>query len=99
MSETLKEIINKLWIVPDNAEWTPKTDTVELGDFRRWSKSHDIEILGFTSALIDDARFRVEPPLTPNEYKSFVTHYYERCLKEDLTASGLSRDTRLVRRW
>ena len=83
MSETLQAIINKLWIAPDNAQWTPKTDTVLLGDFRRWSKSHDIEILGFTSALVDDARFRVEPPLTPNEYKGFVTHYYERCLKED----------------
>ena len=83
MSETLREIINKLWIAPDDAEWTPKTDTVQLGDVRRWSKSEDIEILGFTSALIDDARFRIEPPLTPTEYKVFVIHYYERCLKED----------------
>jgi hypothetical protein len=56
---------------------------VQLGDVRRWSKSDDIEILGFTSALIHDARFRIEPPLAPNEYKAFVTHYYERCLKED----------------
>ena len=55
MSETLQEIINKLWIAPDNAEWTPKTDTVQLGDVRRWLKSDDIEILGFTNALIDDA--------------------------------------------
>jgi hypothetical protein len=83
MSETLQEIINRLWIAPDNAEWTAKTDTVQLGDVRRWLKSDDIEILGFTSALIADARFRIEPPLTPNEYKGFVTHYYERCLKED----------------
>jgi hypothetical protein len=77
MSETLQEIINKLWIAPDDAQWTPKTDTVQLGDVRRWSKSDDIETLGFTSALIDDARFRIEPPLTPNEYTGFVTHYYE----------------------
>ena len=83
MSETLQEIINKLWVAPDNAEWTPKTKTVQLDDVRRWSKSHDIEILGFTSALIHDARFRIEPSLTPNEYKAFVTHYCERCLKED----------------
>jgi hypothetical protein len=46
-------------------------------------KSDDIEILGFTNALIDDARFRIEPPFTPNEYKGFVTCYYGRCLKED----------------
>jgi hypothetical protein len=83
MSETLQEIINKLWIAPDNAEWTPKTETVQLDDVRRWSRSADIEILGFTSALIHDARFRIDPPLTPNEYQGFVTHYYERCLKED----------------
>jgi len=83
MSETLQAIINKLWIAPDNAQWTQKTDTVQLSDIRRWSKSDDIEILGFTSALIHDARFRIEPPFTPNEYKDFLTHYYERCLKED----------------
>ncbi|MBZ5721514.1 MAG: hypothetical protein LAO03_14135 [Acidobacteriia bacterium] len=83
MSDTLQDIINRLWIAPDNAEWTPKTDTVSLSDVREWFKSNDIEVLGFTSALIHDARFRVEPPLTPNEYKSFVTHYYGRCLKED----------------
>jgi hypothetical protein len=83
MTETLQEIINKLWVAPDNAEWTPKTDVVRLDDVRRWSKSGDMEILGFTSALIHDARFRIEPSLMPDEYKPFVTHYYERCLKED----------------
>jgi hypothetical protein len=83
MSETLQEIINKLWIAPDNAQWTPRTNTVQISDIRRWSKSDDIEILGFTSELIHDTRFRIEPPFTHNEYKSFVIHYYERCLKED----------------
>jgi hypothetical protein len=83
MSETLQEIINKLWIAPANAEWTPRKDTVPLGDVRRWLKSDDIEILGFAIGLINDARFRVEPPIMPNEYKGFVTHYYGRCLKED----------------
>jgi hypothetical protein len=83
MSETLQDIINKLWIAPDNAQWTPKTDTLQLSDIRRWSKSDDIEILGFISSLIHDTRFRIEPPFTPNEYKSLVAHYYERCLKED----------------
>jgi hypothetical protein len=83
MSETLREIINKLWIAPVHAEWTPRTDTVDLADIRRWSKSDDVEILGFTSALIHDARFRINPPLTPDEYRAFVMHYYERCLKED----------------
>jgi hypothetical protein len=83
MSDTLQEIIDRLWIAPDNAEWTPKTDTVSLGDVRQWFKSDDIEVLGFTKALIHDTRFRIEPPLTPNEYRGFATHYLERCLKED----------------
>jgi len=83
MSDTLQEIINRLWIAPENAEWTPKTDTLSLSDVRHWFKSDDIEVLGFASALIHDARFRIEPPLPPEEYKGFVTHYYGRCLKED----------------
>jgi hypothetical protein len=83
MTETLREIINKMWIAPENAEWTPRTDTVQLVDIRRWSKSEDIEILGFTSAMIHDARFRINPSLMPDEYRAFVMRYYERCLKED----------------
>ena len=83
MSDTLQEIIDRLWIAPDNAEWTPKTDIVSLSDVRHWFKSDDIEVLGFTEALIHDTRFRIEPPLTPNEYRRFATHYLERCLKED----------------
>lgn len=81
--ETLQQIIDKLWIAPDNAEWTPRTNTLQLDDIHRWLKSDDIEVLGFTSALIHDARFRIEPPLPCNEYKDFVIHYYARCLKED----------------
>jgi len=76
-------IIDRLWIAPDNAKWTPRADAVSLSDFRQWSKSDDIEVLGFTSALIHDNRFRIEPSLTPNQYVGFATHYLERCLKED----------------
>jgi hypothetical protein len=83
MTETLQEIIHKLWIAPENAEWKPRTDTLQLADIRRWSRSDDVEILGFTSAMIHDARFRINPPLMPEEYRAFVMHYYERCLKED----------------
>jgi hypothetical protein len=83
MSDTLQEIINTLWIAPETAEWTPKTDTVSLTDVSHWFKSDDIEVLGFMSALIHDARFRIEPSLPQNEYKDFVMHYYGRCLKED----------------
>jgi len=83
VSETLQEIIDKLWIAPEHAEWTPKTDVVSLSDVREWAKSSDIEILGFTHGLIHDGRFRIEPALPLNEYKEFVKHYFERCLRED----------------
>ncbi len=83
MSETLQEIIDKLWIAPKHAEWTPKTDVVSLSDVREWAKSSDIEILGFTHGLIHNGRFRIEPALSLTEYKEFVKHYFERCLRED----------------
>lgn len=83
MADTLEAIIDKLWIVPENAEWTPKTDTVSLNDIRQWLESHDLEVLGFANALVHDARFHIEPPLAVNEYKHFIKRYYGRCLKED----------------
>jgi hypothetical protein len=83
LSETLQEIIDKLWIAPEHAEWSPKTDVVSLGDVREWVRSGDIEILGFTHALIHNGRFRIEPPLPLNEYKDFVKLYFERCLRDD----------------
>ncbi len=46
MSETLQQITERLWIAPDDAEWTPKSDVVQLDDLRRWMQSEDIEILG-----------------------------------------------------
>ncbi len=83
MSGTLQEIIDKLWIAPKHAEWTPKTDVVSLSDVHEWAKSSDIEILGFTHGLIHNGRFRIEPALSLTEYKEFVKHYFERCLRED----------------
>jgi len=83
MSDTLQQIIDRLWVASDDAPWKQKTDILYLSDVRQWFKSDDIEVLGFTSALIHDARFRIEPPLTPKEYKGFVLHYYGRCLRED----------------
>jgi hypothetical protein len=83
LSETLQEIIDKLWIAPEHAEWTPKTDVLSLSDVREWIKSSDIEILGFTHDLIHDGRFRIEPVLPLNEYKDFVKHYFELCLRDN----------------
>jgi len=83
MSESLQEIINRLWNTPRNAEWSPKTDVVALSDIQRWMGSSDIETLGFTHSLLSDTRFRVEPPISIAEYIHFTKNYYERCLREN----------------
>jgi hypothetical protein len=83
MSESLQEIITKLWVTPEHAEWTLKTDVVALSDVQRWMASGDIEILGFTQALLSDRRLRIEPPISLSEYIEFTKRYYERCLREN----------------
>jgi hypothetical protein len=83
MSQSLQEIINRLWTTPENAEWTAKTDVVTLSDIREWMASDDIEILGFTHSLLSDRRFRVQPPISLAEYIEFTKSYYGRCLREN----------------
>jgi hypothetical protein len=81
--ESLQEIISKLWITPDRAEWIPKTDVLALEDISRWMAHDDIEVLGFTHATLHDARFRVDPLISQSEYVKFTKHYFERCLREN----------------
>src|SRR6266436_861072 len=83
MDESLQEIISRLWTTPEHAEWIPKTDVVALSDAQKWMASSDIEILGFTHALLSGRRFRIEPPISISEYIEFSKRYYERCLKEN----------------
>lgn len=83
MAEPLQEIIDKLWNAPQHSEWTPNTDVVALTDIRRWICSEDIETLGFTHGILHDARFRIEPPISVEEYVRFTMKYYERCLREN----------------
>jgi hypothetical protein len=83
MSETLQEIINRLWTTPEHAGWIPKTDVVALSDIQKWITSSDIEILGLVYSLISNRRFRIEPPISLPEYVRFIKHYYERCLREN----------------
>jgi hypothetical protein len=80
---TVNTLIERLWNAPEHAEWTPKTDVLPLPDVKRWMKSPDIEVLGFTDALIHDGRFRVEPPLSVGDYVVWVKHYYGRCFREN----------------
>jgi hypothetical protein len=45
---TAKELIERPWFAPENAEWKPKTDVLPLSDLKEWMGSEDIEVLGFT---------------------------------------------------
>jgi hypothetical protein len=83
VAESLQEIINRLYTAPEHAEWIAKTDVVALRDVQRWMASGDIEILGFTHALLGNGRFRIEPPLSLDEYIKFTKHYFERCFREN----------------
>jgi len=80
---TLIGLIERLWIAPENAEWKPKTDVLSLSDVKRWMDSDDIEVLGFTDAMIHDGRFRIEPPLPVVDYVRWIKHYFARCFREN----------------
>ena len=81
--DALRKIIDCLWTAPENAEWTPKTAVIPLDDLREWMNSGDIEIAGFAYHMMGDARFKVQPPLTVEEYVDFIKRYYERGLREN----------------
>ena len=80
---TLEQIIDMLWVHPENAEWTTKVDKIPGAAFREWMASDDIEVLGFVYSMLDDHRLSVEPPLSLEEYLKFLRHYYERCFLEN----------------
>jgi hypothetical protein len=82
-NEALRQIVTRLFETPERAEWVPKTNVISLGDLREWMTSADIEILGFAFGMTHDGRFRIEPPISPEEYVAFVKHYYGRCLREN----------------
>jgi hypothetical protein len=80
---TLQGLIEQLWVAPENAEWTPKTHVLPLDQVKCWMQSPDIEVLGFTDAMIHDGRFRIEPPLAVADYVAWVKHYCGRCFREN----------------
>lgn len=84
MRETnVAEIIDQLWTHPENAEWTPKVETIPLAQIKEWMKSSDIEVLGLVSSTIREGRFKVEPEMDLNDYVQFFKLYYGRCLREN----------------
>jgi hypothetical protein len=80
---TLQSLIERLWIAPENAEWTPKTTVVPLSELQSWMTSDDIEVLGYVDSVIHEHRFRIEPPLSTDDYVRWVKHYCGRCYREN----------------
>jgi hypothetical protein len=86
-AECILEFYQGERFAPDNAEWTPKTDVVALDDVRDWFESADIEILGFAYSLVNDARFRIEPPFRLTNIRisrcTITGDAFEKTLKEN----------------
>ena len=80
---TLQKLIERLWIAPENAEWTPKTTVVPLSELQSWMTSDDIEVLGYVDSVVHEPRFRIEPPLSTDDYVKWVKHYCGRCFREN----------------
>jgi hypothetical protein len=79
---TVEEILDLLWIHPNDAEWTPKADAIPLAQVKEWMASTDIEVLGLAHALILERRFPIEPELSLGDSIPFFKHYYGRCFRE-----------------
>ena len=94
---TLEEIIDRLWVHPPDAEWTPKLEVIPGDVFRHWMSSDDIEILGFVYSMLGDHRFRVQPELSLEQYLEFVRRYFKRCFVEN--PDGEWSDSRYSAGW
>jgi hypothetical protein len=66
-----------------HGEWQPRSDLIPGDKLRQWITSGDLEVLGYVHSLLDDQRFRSEPPLTLEEYLEFLKRYTERCFVEN----------------
>lgn len=98
MANNLEKIIEELWIVDQGPEgWKPKTEVIPLDQLRGWMKSDDIEVLGHIHTVLNDDRFRVHPPLFPEESRQFTMRYFERCLREN--PEGEWSDNRYSAAW
>jgi hypothetical protein len=79
----LEDLVTHFWNSHEDSEWTQKTDVIPGDQLREWMRSDDIEVLGFLFAMIDDARFHIEPPIDVREYCDFVKRYSARCFREN----------------
>ena len=77
----------------------PSSSLIRQSDVRRWMESRDVEALGalFTLLMNRSHYMRIDPPLSFDEYQSFVMNYYKRCIREN--PDGEWADTRYSAGW
>jgi hypothetical protein len=62
-----------------------KERTVNRDSVRTLMKDDDLEVLGVVYAFVTEGSRRIQPPLQFDELFHFITEYYTRCLKEDVS--------------
>jgi hypothetical protein len=83
MDDDLRNLIEHHWVTAEDAEWIPKKDVLDGTEVKEWLDCENLEILGYLSALMADARVRIEPSLSIEEYIAFQKKYLETCLREN----------------
>jgi hypothetical protein len=80
VSRLIEEVI-EMFGLPE----TPKTNPIPKDKVVGWMGANDIEVLGAVYSYILDKAYssRIHPPLSFNEYHSFLLRYYDRCLREN----------------
>src|SRR5437588_430553 len=79
--ETLSVVVRELGI----DDPSPRTERIPKAPIEQFINHDDIEMLGPVYAFITDERRSkvIQPPLQFEDHYRFVSHYYERCLRED----------------
>lgn len=80
MATLLQEVIEQFGL-PEK----PKSHTLAKETVVAWMRSSDIEVLGALYAFLmkPDYAKRIVPALAFSDYAGFLTHYFERCFKEN----------------
>lgn len=80
MSISLQEVIDQFGL-PEN----PKNHAIPRDAVVAWLGSDDIEVLGALYSYLMNVQYakRIVPPLVFSDYAKFLTHYYERCFREN----------------
>ena len=93
--ESLATVVAELGV----AEETPPDRPISKGRILEVMKSHDIEVLGAVYKFVTNkGRSKaIRPALQLEDYYRFMTHYYERCFRED--PKGEWADSRYLAGW